>query len=387
MKVAIVGAGIAGLSTAWALTKRGHAVTIFEQGDIPNPLSASGDEHRMIRRAYGSSDGYTRLMSEAFDAWDAMWADLRGSHLAPTGILTISQKPGDYGDIFRNGLDRTGFRYDLFGPAETMARYPFLDASAIRYAFLSPEGGVLFCRRIAHALRTWLAAQGVALRPHARVDSIDVETGVVSGADGQTSEFDRVVVTAGAWVLRLFPDLRDRLTTFRTAVAYLEPPADLREPWENAPAILDIGGSADGYVIPPVDGTGLKVGAGVHKRAAGPDEDREPLPGEGERLRDLFSPPLLRIGEYRVAKLVTCAYTFTADETFFAVERGRALVVSACSGHGYKFGAAVGRRTAEAVETGDFSRYLRWLRAEPGIPAHRSGSARRTGQDLETASS
>jgi len=61
------------------------------------------------------------------------------------------------------------------------------------------------------------------------------------------------------------------------------------------------------------------------------------------------------------------------------IERGRALVVSACSGHGYKFGAAVGRRTAEALETGDFTRYLRWLRAEPGIPAHSRGSARRTG--------
>jgi sarcosine oxidase len=379
MKVGIVGAGIAGLSTAWALTKRGHVVTIFEQGEIPNPLSASGDEHRMIRRAYGNADGYTHLMSEAFDAWEAMWADLGASHLALTGILTISQRPGDYGDIFRDGLDRTGFRYDLFGPAEAMARYPFLDAAAMRYAFLSPEGGVLFCRRIASDLRAWLTNRGADLRPHARVDSINVKSGVVSIADSERSEFDRIVVTAGAWVARLFPDLRDRLTTFRTAVAYLEPPADLRQAWENAPAILDIGGSADGYVIPPIDGTGLKVGAGVHKRAAAPDEDREPLPGEGERLRDLFSPPLSRIGDYGIAKVVTCAYTFTADETFFAVERGRSLVVSACSGHGYKFGAAVGRRTAEALETDDFTRYLRWLRAEPEIPAHRSGSARRTG--------
>jgi hypothetical protein len=69
------------------------------------------------------------------------------------------------------------------------------------------------------------------------------------------------------------------------------------------------------------------------------------------------------------------------------IERGRVLVVSACSGHGHEFGAAVGRRTADAVETGDFIRYLRWLRAEPEATAHRSGFARRTGQDLETASS
>lgn len=41
MDVIVVGPGIAGLSTAWALTKRGHRVTLIEQGPIPNPLAAS----------------------------------------------------------------------------------------------------------------------------------------------------------------------------------------------------------------------------------------------------------------------------------------------------------------------------------------------------------
>ena len=55
MRVIVVGAGIAGLSTAWSLVKRGHQVTLLEQGEIPNPLAASGDHHRIIRRAYGKA--------------------------------------------------------------------------------------------------------------------------------------------------------------------------------------------------------------------------------------------------------------------------------------------------------------------------------------------
>src|SRR3954451_11300816 len=163
MRVAIVGAGIAGLSTAWALANRGHNVSIYERGPIPNPLSASGDEHRIIRRAYGSADGYSRLMDDAISAWEELWADLGARHVAEIGILTLSQKEGDFGDVFRAGLDRTGFGYELFDPDEIARRYPFLDASSLRYAFLSPEGGVLFCQRIARDLLAWLRENGVAI--------------------------------------------------------------------------------------------------------------------------------------------------------------------------------------------------------------------------------
>ena len=91
MKVAVVGAGIAGLSTAWSLNRRGHEVTLFEQApQIPNPYAASGDQHRIIRRAYAGADGYARTITEAFEAWGELWADLGRQHYAPCGVLGIS---------------------------------------------------------------------------------------------------------------------------------------------------------------------------------------------------------------------------------------------------------------------------------------------------------
>ena len=52
-KVLIVGGGIAGLSAAWALSRGGCSVEIFEQGPLPNPRASSYDEHRILRHAYG----------------------------------------------------------------------------------------------------------------------------------------------------------------------------------------------------------------------------------------------------------------------------------------------------------------------------------------------
>ena len=208
-------------------------------------------------------------------------------------------------------------------------------------------------------------ANGATVRDHAAVASIDTETGRLTLADGEILEADRIVVAAGAWVSRLFPALADRLTLCRTSVVYLDPPDHLRAAWEASPAVQNVGGIIAGYILPPIDGTGLKFAAGINKRLTqDPDANRAAIPGEGERLRDQFSAPIANVGAYRVNKVVTCAYTFTEDHKFLSHIEGRAVVVSACSGHGYKFGAAVGRRVAEAVIDGDHARLHRWLRAE-----------------------
>ncbi|GGB35604.1 sarcosine oxidase [Roseibium aquae] len=363
MKVIVVGAGISGLSTAWALAKRGVQVTLLEQGPVPNPLSASGDQHRIIRRAYGGQGGYQRRIGAAFDAWAEMWDDLGAKHLVDTGFLLLSQTAGDEGEEYLTGLKEGGYAVEEMSASETAGRYPFIDASTIRFGAFSSEGGVLLCQKIAADLRDWLVRSGVDMREHTWVSAVDASAGSVTLESGGVLSADHVVVTAGAWTLGLFPGLATDLTTYRTAVAYLTPPEDLRPHWENGPCILDVGGTVDGYVLPPVAGTGLKVGAGVHKRTSGPNEGRVPEEGEGITIRNLFAPPFARIDEYGIADVVTCAYTFTSDEHFFMRSEDRLSVVSACSGHGYKFGAVVGRKIAEGLLAKDLEAARVWLEA------------------------
>jgi sarcosine oxidase len=365
MRVIVVGAGIAGLSTAWALTKRGHQVTILEQGPIPNPLAASGDHHRIIRRAYGKASGYGRAITEAYQAWSELWEDLGENHHDPRGFLCVSREKGDEAEQYRDGLAEGGYPFELIMPERAAKRWPFLDAATFRYAFLSPEGGALHCRRIATGIASWLRKNGAAVYDNSKVVTVDPDKGEVALATGEILQTDKVVVTAGAWVLKLFPDLEGEVKTYRTAVVYLDPPGDLARAWSTAPVILDVGGKTDGYIIPPSGGAGLKFGSGLHKvPTSDADWNRAPAPGEGEAIRDLFSPPIARVGEYKVNEVVTCAYTFTPDERFAAWQRGCVLIVSACSGHGYKFGAAVGGRVAASVEDSDCDRLQRWLRAE-----------------------
>jgi sarcosine oxidase len=363
MRIAVVGAGISGLSTAWALAKRGIDVTLYEQGPIPNPLSASGDEHRIIRRAYGGQAGYARRIDEAYDAWADLFDDLGDNHLIENGFLIVSREPGDEAERYRDGLQAGGYPLDLLDPDAAVDRFGFLQPGTFRYAGFSTEGGALLCQKIGAGIAGWLRAKGVTVRDNTSVTAIDGAAGTVTVEGGETGHFDRVIVTAGAWVLGLVPHLAGRLTTYRTAVAYFTPPPDLAPAWENAPVLLDTGGDSDGYGIPPIGGSGLKLGTGNHKRKAGPYEDRDPGADEADAIRRWFSPPLARLDEYTHEMTVTCAYTFTADERFALHREDRLWVISACSGHGYKFGAAIGRRVCTHILDDDDRALTAWLEA------------------------
>jgi sarcosine oxidase len=94
--VVVVGAGIVGLSVSRAALLNGHAVTLLEQGTIANPNAASYDQHRMIRYQYGDAEGYTRMVGDAFDAWDRLWDDFGVWHFSNTGTMGISLAAEDY---------------------------------------------------------------------------------------------------------------------------------------------------------------------------------------------------------------------------------------------------------------------------------------------------
>lgn len=365
MHIGIVGGGIAGLSTAWSLRKAGHDVTLFEQGAVPNPLAASGDHHRIIRRAYEQGSGYTRAMTGAFEAWDEMWHDIGANHLDMRGFACVCRAEGDEADDYRKALEAGGFAFEQVTGDEVARRFPYLRADGVRYVLFSEEGGVLHCKRIASGLAQWLRANGADLRENAPVASIDRRSGTITGENGEDREFDRIVVTAGGWMPRLWPDARDALTVTRTAVVYLDPPDELADAWAGAPALFGIGGMHHGYILPPSGGGGLKFGAMPHREpVADASVDREPRPGEGEVVRDRFSPALHSLDRYSVREVVTCNFTYTDDEKFWCRQDGKALAVSACSGHGYKFGAVVGKWTAEAVLSGDTAVLTARLRGE-----------------------
>ena len=98
------------------------------------------------------------------------------------------------------------------------------------------------------------------------------------------------------------------------------------------------------YILPPRAGLRLKAGDYAHDTPGDPDRPRAADPERVERVLESCRMALADFGRYRVIEANACCYTVTRDERFVIRRIGaRGWVVSACSGHGFKFAALMGR--------------------------------------------
>ncbi|KAK0637800.1 L-pipecolate oxidase [Lasiodiplodia hormozganensis] len=277
--IAIIGAGVFGLSTALHLAKSGYKdITIFDyQPYDQNGYSttagcdaASADENKILRASYGDRKIYQDLAFSAIPIWESWNSSISSSsptslptNLHPTDTIWV---PAGFLRLSDNGLDEhEAITQRNFPAAIKHTQYHINDASRAADAVsrdgipatkldpfgrrarglpvdgvLDATGGyVLASKACAWALHL-CAAAGVKLRlgpeqgryvRHATGVSPTTGkrcvTGVVT-ADGTTHPASLVVVACGGWTPALLPDADELLETTAGSVLTVRIPKDER---------------------------------------------------------------------------------------------------------------------------------------------------------------
>jgi sarcosine oxidase len=318
VKVSVVGAGVMGCAAAWALCERGVDVTVHEQFGLDNARGSSHGRTRIFRVAY-PEPSWIRLAQEAFAGWRDLERQTGAHILELCGLVELASDPVL---TSAHALEECGVEYRLLEADEVRA----LGASVPDgwTALFCADAGIVHADRARHA---FLDAAGVRVETGSRVESLE------------SLDADVVVVTAGPWARRLVPDLPVRVT--REALAYFRrdgpPPPSIGE------LSPETGGHAMYSLYDPVHG--LKVGAHHAGAEADPDEEAPPDPAIVERISAWVRERFPGVDPDPV-DAETCLYTSSPDLSFILERRGRVVVGSACSGHGFKFAPVVGRRLA-----------------------------------------
>jgi sarcosine oxidase len=226
----------------------------------------------------------------------------------------------------QGALAAAGAEFELVNPRAARARWPICVPDGWTVLF-QPEAGIIRADLAHCALVDSAVAHGARLEENHRVDSLD---GV---------EAEAVVVTAGPWVTRFAPDLPVRVT--RETVVYF------RRSGGPLPSVVQLDAQTRGHALyslhDPVHG--LKAGAHHAGTVAGPGSWDEPDPAIVRRVAQWVARTYPDV-DPEPAAAETCMYTTTPDERFVLERRGRVVIGSACSGHGFKFAPAIGERLA-----------------------------------------
>jgi selenocysteine lyase/cysteine desulfurase/glycine/D-amino acid oxidase-like deaminating enzyme len=338
----VVGLGVHGTAALRHLAARGLDVLGLEQYGLGHDLGSSHGETRMIRRAYPHPD-WDALVDTAYRAWSELEGTSKAQLLDITGGLYAA--PKDRPDPLRG----PGCRQVDAGEAARI--FPGLRLPSGFSAVHDARAGIIDAQETLRAQLSLAERSGAHILDHAPVlgwepngDEVVVRTAKA------VLRTRRLVLCTGPWTAAQVPSLAPHLTVTRIVNAYFAAdPAGPLGPSGLGSFSVDLPQGLL-YGFPATDGRGVKAGLD-----SGPLWDPQaPRPEATADELALLAEAVAQVlpGAGPLTESLTCLYTMTADRRFVVGEvpgAPQVLVASACSGHGFKFGPAIGEALADLV--------------------------------------
>ncbi|MGO1543230.1 MAG: FAD-dependent oxidoreductase [Gulosibacter sp.] len=354
-KYVVVGAGLMGAATAWHLAAGGQEVTLLER-DVP--AGAFGSSHgsaRIFRYAY-PNDTYARLVQEAAPVWSQLERESDRALMQRVGAIDFGAERDPRG--LAAVLSRVGVEHTLIEHEDARTRWPqyAVDTDVL----WQPTAGVVDAEGAVDSMVTLAEKAGAQILTGwdvAEVSTASTTGYVLRSTDGRDIHAAEVVIAAGGWLPHILPSLPlpggfvDALPHFevRQEQTFHFPYAQLLDDaeWPTMIHMLRDGGVKKAiYALPGGrngEHRGLKValhnGGKVLSSAAQQDGQVDPANRQWvtEYVRKFI--PGVVPEPYNEA---TCLFTNTPTEDFVLERVDGITIVSACSGHGAKFGPLIG---------------------------------------------
>lgn len=369
----VIGLGAMGAATLLQLAKRGQRVVGVDRYDPPHNMGSTHGETRITRCAIGEGEIYVPLALRSHEIWRELEQETGTELLTQCGALILAggtdMAPVHGKDDFVRRTIQAAKLYDIphevYDAPSVMRRFPQFQLRGDEIGYFEEVGGFVRPEACVAAQLTVAKRHGAVVRPHTQVTGIiqDGKGVCVTTADGGRIHAADAILTAGAWSPSLAgPRLAPHMRVLRQVLHWYK----VADPAAFAPDRFPVfiwahGNTANDsfYGFPtPHDGDGVKVAREqYHSTTPDPDSVQRDVATEEEQamFHDQVRGRLVGV-QPDVIKSKTCLYTMTADGDFIvarATENDRLLLVSACSGHGFKHSAGLGEAIAKSLVSPD----------------------------------
>ncbi len=357
----VVGLGAMGSAAVFQLAKAGDKVLGIDRFSPPHDRGSSHGDTRITRLAIGEGQHLSPFVRRSHDIWRDIERETGETLLTITGGLVVSSPQATththVPQFFQNTIAAAkahGVPHELLDACAMRRRFSQFRVHDDDRGYFEPDAGFL---RVEPCIRSQLR---LARRFGAEIVVNEKVIGVARSGDGVAVETERTayrakraILSAGAWA----PDFVDESTArlfrvFRQTVHWFALDGQLAE-FEPGrfPVFIWEGSGKSLYGCPAVDGAsgGIKIATERYEATTTADSPASNAEDAGEMHRTLIAGAIPGVGA-RCLRSETCLYTVTPDAGF-VIDRhpdmDNIVLVSACSGHGFKHSAAIGEALAQ----------------------------------------
>ncbi|HEX7119890.1 MAG TPA: N-methyl-L-tryptophan oxidase [Longimicrobiales bacterium] len=379
--VIVVGLGAMGSAAAYRLARRGVRVLGLDRWSPPHTHGSSHGRSRIIREAYFEHPLYVPLVQRAYACWAEIEA-LSGRRIyRRTGGLMLGAPDGAVVAGARRSALEHGLPFEELSADEVRRRFPAWRPPEDAVGIFEPRAGMLDPEAAIEAHLGLARREGAVLRFDEPVVSWTAAgDGVEATTPRGTYRAARLVLAVGAWTPGLLPGLDLPLAVERNVVCWFDPPrrtaGEASRPGMDAAAaratglaphaahlfaperfpvfIHELTPGLAWYGFPD---TGDGVKAAIHHggEVVEPEAVRRRVTDDDvARIRTLLRAHL-PAADGPLREATVCLYTNAPDDHFLIdrhPEHAAVVIASPCSGHGFKFAAAIGEVIAELALDG-----------------------------------
>jgi sarcosine oxidase len=362
----VVGVGGMGSATAYHLVKRGIRVLALEQFGLNHTNGSSHGKTRITRAAYGEDPSYVPLVERA----NELYFELERASGLRTILLNGGLMVGKPDSTIITGPTASAkvhsLPFKLMSRREVMDTYPVFAPSEDEVGFFDPGAGIVFPENCIEAHVDLAVEEGAEVHFDERVLNWRADSDIIRvKTENAEYEGEKLVLASGSWTKGLVTDFALPLSMERQVVFWFEP-TRAKELYSGDRMPVFGWLYPDGRNYYGISDLGDGVKAAIHHRgeAATPETLRRRVDENDEAVVRSFLKEHIPGLDGPTRSSATCIYTNTPDRDFiidFHPLHKNVLIVSPCSGHGFKFTSSIGEAVSEMVTRGsahlDLSRF------------------------------
>jgi sarcosine oxidase len=356
-----------GSAAVCQLARRGNRVLGIDQFSPPHAFGSTHGDTRITRLAIGEGEQYTPFALRSHQLWRELEKETGTSLLTLCGGLIISSSAKTSHihaeNFFANTLaaaKRYAIPHEVLDATDIRRRFPGFRVADDEQGYFERDAGFVRPEACVRAQLNVAEQRGAEIHRGERVSGFDASDHAVKViTDQETYNADRLIVTAGSWL----PTLVDRSLARHFAIHRqtmfwfdMDAPVSAYLPERCPVFIWELQGKKQGlYGFPAVDGAngGMKIATEQFAAATSADAVQpEVSDREKQAMYDDYVRPYIAGVSSRCLRATTCLYTVTPDFGFVIDSypgADRVVIVSACSGHGFKHSPAIGEAVADLL--------------------------------------